>query len=135
MRRRKLRIVGFAALLVGAACRDSTGPELLTCPNAAVPFCNESPEAKGAVVEATSDAQTRNVGALKNVSAAQALSLNLRDLSAALSAGEISRARDALSKSRHELATARIQVSTYPGDAPDLTAIDLALTQVERKIQ
>jgi hypothetical protein len=130
------RVVGFAGLLVGvAACRDSIGPEPLTCTNAAVPFCTEPPEAKAAVVEATSDAQTRSVGALKNGSAAQALSLNLMDLSTALSAGEISRARSALARSRQELEKGRGQLSTYPGDAPDLTAIELALIQVERRIQ
>jgi hypothetical protein len=79
-----------------------------------------------------SDAQGRSVGALQNRAVAERMRGQLAELTAAMTAGEVGRARELAASVRASLADGRAQLATYPGDGPDLTAIELALLAGER---
>ena len=116
------------------ACSDTTAPEQLLCPEAPVLLCAKGEEAV-VVKAAARDAENRSVAGLKNRSAAATIKQRLGSLSDALTEGNITAARDALSDTRSALTAAKNQLSQFPGDGPDLSAIELALFQVENTIK
>lgn len=124
------------SLLVGvgvSSCGDGRGatepPAALTCPSADVPLCSRLTK-RAAAQDAASDAAARSLPALENASTRAALGTSLSRLSTALTAGNITDARAALTGSREALGGARGQLSTSPGDAADLASIELMLDQV-----
>ena len=126
-----------AALGVAAcmACSDSTGPPPPpadeVCPSAPVPLCSSANAAAAAAArDGASDAAGRSVPALDNAAARTALGARLNQLESALAAGNVTRGREALRQLREALAAARGQLGSFPGDAADLMAIELALDQV-----
>lgn len=124
-----------AAVVALVACSDSTAATDVTCPSAAVPLCAREDSTVAAVALVTSDAGTRSLGALANPAAKAALATELAAIDAAIDARNVTQARAALERAGAALATARQQLSTHPGDAPDLAAIELALFQVARAVQ
>jgi hypothetical protein len=132
----------LAGLALGtvAACSDSTGPKDdqvvqtdLMCSSAQVPLCTEG-AARGIAQDATSDARSRSLPALENAAGRSALDATLADLSSALSAGNVTKTRAALSRSRTALDAARAQLSSFGGDAADLGAVELLLDHVAAKV-
>lgn len=134
-----LRVVFVMAAAVAAlaiaACSESAAPSELTCPSAAVPLCAKEDSTVAAVASVTTDAGTRSLGALANPAARTALATELAAIDAAIDARNVTQARAAVERTRTALASAREQLSTHPGDAPDLAAIELALVQVARALQ
>jgi hypothetical protein len=129
---------GLAAAALGAACiacgdsptqLQQQEPPPLTCPSAGVPLCS-SPAATAAARDGTSDAAARSTAALENTTARAALATNLGQLDAALGTQNITNARAALGRVRDAISAGRGQLNQFPGDAPDLAAIELLLDQV-----
>lgn len=116
------------------ACSDTTAPEQLSCPEAPVLLCAKGDVAV-AVRAVARDAESRSVAGLKNASAAATIKQRLGFLSVALTEGNITAARDALSDARSAIVAAKSQVGQFPGDGPDLSAIELALLQVENTLK
>jgi hypothetical protein len=120
-------------LAVGAGCGDGpTGPVRppeLSCPSVSVPLCEDS-ESSDAAREAVADLVGRVAPKLENPSSREALVNGLGQLAIEAGLGNITAARRALAFSREALATALSQRSTYPGDAPDLGAIELELDRM-----
>lgn len=139
MSRRYTRLLSLSIspilMALASGCHDSTAPsDHITCPAAGALVCIQ-PEIAKPVTEATSDASTRSSSALQNKPSATAISQELNSLVVALSAGDIGAARSALKRASDQVASAKQQLSAYPGDAPDLTAIELALIQVDKAIR
>jgi hypothetical protein len=103
-------------------------PPALTCPSAGVPLCTNTASA-AAARDGTSDAATRSTPALENATARTAVATNLGQLDAAIGVGNITDARAALGRARDAITAARGQTG-FPGDAPDLAAIELLLDRV-----
>ena len=130
--RRAALVVAGATSLLGAtlSCGDKgPGPvQPITCPSANVPVC--TPATATAARDVTSDASSRSTPALENTTARSALGTNLGQLDAALANGNITDARAALGRVREAITAARAQLTQFPGDAADLTAIELQMDQV-----
>jgi hypothetical protein len=124
-----------AALLgaAGAACGgDATGPVRppeQTCPGAAVPIC-ENEERADVAREAVADLVGRVAPKLENPAARESLVTGLGQLAIQVGLGNITAGRRALAFSREALAAALAQRDTYPGDTPDLGAIELELDRM-----
>lgn len=131
---RRVVDLSFVALTV-LACSETTSPEELTCPAVAVPLCLQSDSTSALLRPVTNDAATRSTGALGNAAAKTNLTTELNALAEAISRGNVTLARQAIVRARAALQTARSQLDVHPGDAPDLTAIELALIQAERAVQ
>lgn len=122
----------FAAATFGlAACSgDSpTGPREpteLTCATSRVQYCASETVALHAQA-GTLDASERLATALENPAARQTLEVHLGRLAAALDAKKIQSARTAMTAARAAIVAARAQRDAYPGDIPDLAAIELLL--------
>jgi hypothetical protein len=133
----KSRRAGLAgAILValaGASCGgDATGPVRppeQSCPTAAVPIC-ESDERTDVAREAVADLVGRIAPKLENPAAREALVTGLGQLAIEAGLGNVTAGRRALTFSREALAAALAQRSTYPGDLPDLGAIELELDRM-----
>jgi hypothetical protein len=127
----RLGLVAVAAAVAG--CGDGpTGPVRppeLTCPSVAVPLCQNS-ESSDEAREAVADLVGRIAPKLENPAARETLVPGLGQLAIEAGLGNITAARRALSFSREALETALGQRSTYPGDAPDLGAIELELDRM-----
>ena len=127
------------ALMLAAAtpgCSDASAPRAdLFCPGAGVALCAKSDSVRSVVLPAVNDARLRNVGALKNATQAARLGGELRLLEDALRAGNVTAADAALRAASDAIGAARPQLATYPGDAPDLAAVELALIQIARAIK
>ena len=125
----RLALVATAA----AACADGpTGPVRpaeQSCPSVSVPLCEES-EATDAARESVADLVGRIAPKLENPAARQDLVNGLGQLAIEAGLGNITAARRALSFSREALTTALAQRATYPGDVPDLGAIELELDRM-----
>jgi hypothetical protein len=131
-----------AALLAGlalfgtavAGCGDGgpTGPVRppeQTCPSTAVPLCDD--EEQGDLArEAVADLVGRVAPKLENPAAREALVTGLGQLAIEAGLGNVTAARRALAFSREALNAALAQRSTYPGDVPDLGAIELELDRM-----
>jgi hypothetical protein len=117
------------------ACSDSTGNANETCPDAQVPLCLSGDSTRALITPVATDAGSRSLGALANAAARGAIGIELDAVGAAIVAGQVTQARAALARARTALAAARQQLTTNPGDAPDLAAIELALIQIELAIQ
>jgi hypothetical protein len=122
----------LAALDGGCAGGDATGPIRpadQTCPSAAVPMCEDTPETNLAR-EDVADLVGRVAPKLENPDASRSLVTGLGQLAIELGLGNVTNARRALSFSRDALTEAMSKVSAYPGDGPDLGAIELELDRV-----
>lgn len=130
----KFRVALLAGVaLVGAmsaSCGgDATGPVRppeQTCPSVAVPICQDEERADVAR-EAVADLVGRIAPKLENPAARDALVTGLGQLAIEVGLGNVTAARRALTFSREALHAALAQRATYPGDMPDLGAIELEL--------
>jgi hypothetical protein len=128
-----------AALLVGATLAftpgcggDATGPVRppeQSCPSANVPIC-AGDEATDVAREAVADLVGRIAPKLENPAAREALVTGLGQLAIEAGLGNVTAGRRALTYSREALAAALAQRPTYPGDVPDLGAIELELDRM-----
>ena len=133
-RARVARLASAALLgVAGAACGgDATGPVRppeQTCPSVAAPIC-EDEERADVAREAVADLVGRIAPKLENPTAREALVTGLGQLAIEVGLGNVTAGRRALSYSRDALAAALAQRATYPGDTPDLGAIELELDQM-----
>lgn len=135
----KGKTLTVSALVLGVAaagCSDGTAPQPdLVCPSASVPLCTRSDSVGVVILPAANDARTRSVSALKNVAQAARLATELSRISEALKAGNVTLVKGGLRAAREVLVAARQQLGSYPGDAPDLAAVELALIQIERAVK
>lgn len=130
------RVAFLAVALLGAAgagCGgDATGPVRppeQTCPSAAAPIC-ENEERADVAREAVADLVGRVAPKLENPAAREALVTGLGQLAIEVGLGNITAGRRALTYSRDALNAALAQRTTYPGDTPDLGAIELELDRM-----
>ena len=130
-----LRAFAGAALLVAfaSACGDGpTGPVRppdQTCPAASVPLCSDD-ENTDQAREAVADLVGRIAPKLENPAARDQLVTGLGQLAIEAGLGRVTAARRALTFSREALQSALAQRTTYPGDVPDLGAIELELDRM-----
>jgi hypothetical protein len=120
------------AIGVGCAGGDATGPVRppeLICPSVAVPICQDEEQADIAR-EGVADLVGRLAPKLENPSARDALVTGLGQLAIEAGLGNVTAARRALAFSRDALNAALAQRASYPGDAPDLGAIELELDRM-----
>jgi hypothetical protein len=117
----------------GAGCGgDATGPVRppeQTCPAVAAPIC-ENEERADVAREAVADLVGRIAPKLENPAAREALVTGLGQLAIEVGLGNITAGRRALTFSREALNAALTQRATYPGDTPDLGAIELELDRM-----
>jgi hypothetical protein len=117
----------------GAGCgSDATGPVRppeQTCPAVAAPIC-ENEERADVAREAVADLVGRVAPKLENPTAREALVTGLGQLAIEVGLGNITAGRRALTFSREALNAALAQRATYPGDTPDLGAIELELDRM-----
>jgi hypothetical protein len=124
-------LAGVALLTAAAGCGGDgpTGPVRppeQSCPTAGVPLCQD--DERGDVArEAVADLVGRVAPKLENPAAREALVTGLGQLAIETGLGNVTAARRALAFSRDALAAAMAQRATYPGDVPDLGAIELEL--------
>jgi hypothetical protein len=120
-------------VLAAAGCGDGpTGPVRppeQSCPSVSVPLCEDS-ESSDVAREAVADLVGRVAPKLENPASREALVNGLGQLAIEAGLGNITAARRALAFSREALGAAMAQRSTYPGDAPDLGAIELELDRM-----
>ena len=134
---RSSRLAGVAAavlvVLSTTSCGgDATGPVRppeQSCPTVAAPIC-DSDERADVAREAVADLVGRVAPKLENPAAREALVTGLGQLAIEAGLGNVTAGRRALSFSRDALAAALAQRSTYPGDVPDLGAIELELDRM-----
>lgn len=100
------------------------------CPEATVPFCAKADSIRASAGPAVTDGEARSLPVLGNAPAKATIQSELTALTTALAAGNVTRARSAVDRARAAISSAR-QAAGFPGDAPDLDAIDLALIQIE----
>ena len=133
----KSRLASVAAALLLAASitscgGDATGPVRppeQSCPTVAAPIC-ESDERADVAREAVADLVGRIAPKLENPAAREALVTGLGQLAIEAGLGNVTAGRRALTFSREALAAALAQRSAYPGDVPDLGAIELELDRM-----
>jgi hypothetical protein len=118
-------------LLMGAAsvaCGEDPPepPRDETCPAAQVRLCSD-PGAAAIARDGIADAAARSTLGLENATARSALAGNLGQLGTQLAAHNVTQSRAALAATRESIATARGQLSSFPGDAADLASIELML--------
>jgi len=124
-------LAGVALLATSTGCGGDgpTGPVRppeQSCPSASVPLCQDDERADLAR-EAVADLVGRIAPKLENPAAREALVTGLGQLAIETGLGNVTAARRALVFSRDALAAAMAQRTTYPGDLPDLGAIELEL--------
>jgi hypothetical protein len=123
-----------ALATAGIACGDpptQPHPDETCIGGSTVPYCSASNAPMAAAArDAASDAASRSTPALDNATTKSALGTSLSALNTALAEGNITQARAAVTNARNAIATGRSQLSSFPGDAADLAAIELALDQV-----
>jgi hypothetical protein len=132
----KSQVAFVAVALLGAAATgcggDATGPVRppeQTCPSLAVPLC-QNEERADVAREAVADLVGRVAPKLENPAAREALVTGLGQLAIEVGLGNVTAGRRALTFSREALSTALAQRAAYPGDAPDLGAIELELDRM-----
>jgi hypothetical protein len=121
----------LAAIVVGCG-GDATGPVRppeQSCPSVAVPIC-QGDEQTDIAREAVADLVGRVAPKLENPAAREALVTGLGQLAIEAGLGNVTAGRRALSFSREALTAAMAQRATYPGDLPDLGAIELELDRM-----
>jgi hypothetical protein len=128
------RLAGLTLVVAAlAGCGDGpTGPVRppdQTCPSVSVPLCDNSESADEAR-EAVADLVGRVAPKLENPSARAALVTGLGQLAIDAGLGNVTAARRALTFSREALGAAMAERSRYPGDLPDLGAVELELDRM-----
>ena len=111
---------------------DATGPVRspeLTCPSVGVPLC-QADERADVAREAVADLVGRIAPKLENPAAREALVTGLGQLAIEVGLGHVTAGRRALTFSREALSAALAQRESYPGDVPDLGAIELELDRM-----
>lgn len=124
------RLVSGSLLALQAACTEAAATEEEVCPSAQVPLCVKADSTLAVVSPMTNDAVARSAAALGNAPVRATLTTEINAVKSAIAAGNVSQARAALTRARAAIVAAR-QQNTHPGDAPDLSAIELALIQLE----
>jgi hypothetical protein len=124
----ELVLVGLA--IIQAACTDPAATKDDLCPAAQVPLCTNSDSTVAVVSPMTNDAVTRSAAALANAPLKATLTTEINAVQSAIAVGNVTQARAALTRARAAIVTAR-QHNSHPGDAPDMSAIELALIQLE----
>ena len=125
-------LVLIAAAVAGCGGDGPTGPVRppeQSCPSVSVPLCDDS-ESTDAAREAVADLVGRVAPKLENPASREALVNGLGQLAIEAGLGNVTAARRALTFSREALGTALAQRSAYPGDVPDLGAIELELDRM-----
>jgi hypothetical protein len=117
-------VVGVAIVACGEK-KTEVVPDVI-CPAAQVRLCNDDGAALIAR-DGVADAAERATLGLENATARSTLVGNLGQLRTALTDRNVTRARAALATTRESIATARGQLSSFPGDAADLAGIELML--------
>jgi hypothetical protein len=133
----KSRLAGLVCAILLAATSSSCGgdatgpvrPPEQSCPSAAVPIC-QGDERTDVAREAVADLVGRIAPKLENPAAREALVTGLGQLAIEAGLGNVTAGRRALTFSREALAAALTQRSAYPGDLPDLGAIELELDRM-----
>ena len=125
----RVALVAAAAAGCGDGPTGPVRPPELSCPSVSVPLCENS-ESTDEAREAVADLVGRIAPKLENPSAREALVTWLGQLAIEAGLGNVTAARRALTFSREALGAALGQRSTYPGDAPDLGAIELELDRM-----
>ena len=133
----KSRLAGLTGAILVALTSPSCGgdatgpvrPPEQSCPAAAVPIC-ESDDRTDLAREAVADLVGRIAPKLENPTARAALVTGLGQLAIEAGLGNVTAGRRALTFSREALAAALAQRATYPGDVPDLGAIELELDRM-----
>jgi hypothetical protein len=129
----RVALLAGVAMLGAAGCGgDATGPVRppeQMCPSVAVPICDDDERADVAR-EAVADLVGRIAPKLENPAARETLVTGLGQLAIEVGLGNVTAGRRALTFSREALAAALGQRATYPGDAPDLGAIELELDRM-----
>ncbi len=124
---------GILLAAIGVGCGgDATGPLRTpeqSCPTAPVPIC-QSDERTDVAREAVADLVGRVAPKLENPDAREALVTGLGQLAIEAGIGNVTAGRRALTFTRQALAAAMAQRTTYPGDLPDLGAIELELDRM-----
>lgn len=128
----RLFLPACPALLLFAACAEPIEPADLICPDAAVIACDDAVRPRIALM--TDDAANRSAATLTGGAGALLVD-ELVALESAISAGNITQARAALARCRQAHTAAVAELSLHPENAPDLSAIDLALIQAELALQ
>lgn len=135
MSRLDVALLAIAVLVGGAGCGgDATGPVRppdQTCPAIGAPICSDEQGADEAR-EAVADLVGRVAPKLENPQSRESLVSGLGQLAIEVGVGNITAARRALAFSREALGTALSQRASYPGDVPDLGAIELELDHMSR---
>ncbi|MFN2567286.1 MAG: hypothetical protein ABR499_20000 [Gemmatimonadaceae bacterium] len=122
-------LLGVAASCGGDGPTGPVRPPEQRCPSVAVPLC-ENEEQGDVAREAVADLVGRVAPKLENPGAREALVTGLGQLAIEAGLGNVTAARRALTFSREALGVAMAQRSTYPGDLPDLGAIELELDRM-----
>ena len=123
-------MTGGSLVVLLAACSESAATEDQLCPSAQVPLCMKADSTVAVMLPMTNDAVIRSAAALGNAAVKSTLTSEINAVKAAIVAGNVTQAKNAMARARAAIATAR-QQNTHPGDAPDLAAIELALIQLE----
>jgi hypothetical protein len=129
-----LAAVALAGAIAAGCGGDVTGPVRppeQSCPSVAVPLCEDDEQASVAR-EAVADLVGRIAPKLENPAARDGLVTGLGQLAIEAGLGRVTSARRALTFSREALDAALAQRATYPGDVPDLGAIQLELDHMAK---
>lgn len=124
-----LTVLALACVLAWA-CNEPAASEDVMCPEAAVPLCAKLDSTVAVVSPMTNDAVIRSAAALQNSPLRTALAAEIGAIRAAIAGGNVTQMKQGISRARTAIAAAR-QQNGHPGDAPDLSAIELALIQLE----
>jgi hypothetical protein len=122
---RRAAIASAAALTLAACAPDAPTAPPSVAPTASAQMAAVAPDHSG-IGSALDDASVRLLPSIADIAARAQLNGSLRDLSAHLEAGDLDKARRALSLARKALGA-----SAKSGEQADLVAIGLALDQVE----
>lgn len=127
------RRIVLVAAIAAIACADSPAdPAGDDCPDAGVTLCTAPREVIHAVLEAVDDVDSRLLPALTDSDLAAEIESDAAVLTAAISNREVTHAVAIVGRMRQSV---REAYATFPGDAPDLSAIDLALDATARLLE
>lgn len=115
-------------LCAAAACgTESTVPQEIGCPSAAVTLCLASPQVVQQASLALDDALGRIIPTLKNRAIADSLPAVIAALASAIRENRVSSARKHASRARELVASAQLAEGRFPSDRADVDALQLNL--------
>jgi hypothetical protein len=130
----------FVSLVAASGCGGKSSDlglapaEEITCPSAAVSLCTSS-AASEPVIAAIDDGAARGFSGIENAQVSASLRSDISELVTLLQSGRVSGSRDVVRRIRLSLQKANAELAIYPGDAPDLAMIELALDQVDELLK